>query len=191
PRAGADGARRRAARPRRAAPEPRRRDLRAAAPRRGAPLRRVARGTPPHGLILRRPAASAVSLGRAGSSAVCSMFEPRARRRRARPGTWTGPGPGTGPRRPTQLLAEPLVDLRLVGGDPLLRRLIGVHVVPGDHLGDGVLIRVRPAEPLDDADGRRAARRELLAHELQQRVARVLARVLLRVAAELLVVQAA
>src|SRR5581483_7584317 len=92
---------------------------------------------------------------------------------------------------PTRLLAEPLVDRGLVLRDPLLSRLVRIHVLARDEAGDIVLIRVRPAEVLDDGDGRRAARRELLAHELREHVRRVGARVLRRRPALLLVVQAA
>src|SRR6476469_3880552 len=89
------------------------------------------------------------------------------------------------------LFAQPDVDLGLVGRDPLLCSLVRVHVIPGDHLRDSVLVGVRPAEALHHADGGRAARGELLAHELQERVARICTRVLLRVAALLLVVETA
>src|SRR6266542_3196488 len=89
-----------------------------------------------------------------------------------------------------ELLTEPLLDLRLVRRDPLLRGLVGIQVVAGDHLGDRVLVLVRPAPTLDDRDSGGAARRELLAEELEQRVARVRARVRLWIASVLLVVLA-
>jgi len=57
--------------------------------------------------------------------------------------------------------------------------------------GDDVLIGVRPLPLLQERDGRRAARRELLAEELLQHVRGIRARVLLRVAAFGLVVLAA
>src|SRR6266511_1116351 len=90
----------------------------------------------------------------------------------------------------SELLTEPLLDLRLVRRDPLLRGLVGIQVVAGDHLGDRVLVLVRPAPTLDDRDSGGAARRELLAEELEQRVARVRARVRLWIASVLLVVLA-
>src|SRR5256886_4525460 len=90
-----------------------------------------------------------------------------------------------------QLLTEPLVDFRLVRGNPLLCRLVGVHMVAGDQLGDRVLIGVRPLPALDESDGWGAARGELLAHELEQRVLRVRTGVRLRVASGFLVVLAA
>jgi len=53
-----------------------------------------------------------------------------------------------------ELLTEPLVDLRPVHRNPLLRSLVGVQVVAGDHLCDGVLVGVRPAPALDQCGQR-------------------------------------
>src|SRR3989442_7098145 len=92
--------------------------------------------------------------------------------RRPAPGTSLG-GPGSRPARGPPLtapvlLTEPLVDLRLVRGNPLLRRLVGVDVVAGDPLRDRLLVEVRPAEPLENRIGGRAALRELRAEDLVQ-----------------------
>src|SRR5205823_1706565 len=80
------------------------------------------------------------------------------------------------PSRIRPLLPQPLVDRRGVGVDPLLPCLVRVHVVAGDPLGNRLLVRVRPLEPLQDAVRGRAAVRELLAEHLVQddRVVRAL-----------------
>src|SRR6266849_9989687 len=99
-------------------------------------------------------------------------------------------GPRHSPNAPL-LLTEPLVDLPLVRGDPLLRRLVGVDVVAGDVLRDRLLVRVRPAEPLEHCIRRRAALRELRAEHLVEDDVVVRALVLRDVAAGLRIVLAA
>ena len=54
-------------------------------------------------------------------------------------------------------LAEPGLHLARVGLDPLLGRLLRVHVLAGDQVRDEVLVVRRPLPALDHADGRRAA----------------------------------
>src|SRR5207244_1145958 len=89
------------------------------------------------------------------------------------------------------LLPQPLVDLGGVGVDPLLPGLVRVQVVARDPLGHGLLVGVRPAEPLQDSVSRRTAVCELLAEDLVQHDLVVRALVLRDAAAGLRVVLAA
>ena len=76
-----------------------------------------------------------------------------------------------GLRRPSiaasRYLPSHLLTLALLAAIHFCAALSGFMCCPAIMLGDGVLVGVRPAEPLHDADGGRAARRELLAHELR------------------------
>ena len=58
-----------------------------------------------------------------------------------------GPAPLRAP-APAQLASQALTLLR-VRRDPLLRCVVRLHLLAGDHHGDGVLILRRPAELLD------------------------------------------
>src|SRR6476661_5845934 len=70
---------------------------------------------------------------------------------------------------------EPGVDLVRVGVDPLLRRLLRVHLVLGDVLRHEVLVVVVPVEVLHQRVRRAAGVGEVLRDDLVQRVRRVVA----------------
>src|SRR3954453_6015032 len=87
---------------------------------------------------------------------------------------------------PTQpLLAEPDLDLRGVGLDPLLGRLVRIDVLPGDLVGDSVLVAGGPPPVPDHLQRRRAALGELRADQLLDDRLPVTAAVDAPVAAEL------
>src|SRR6266849_1788880 len=65
-----------------------------------------------------------------------------------------------------RLFTEPLFDLGRVRIDPLLPGLVRIEMVAGDVSRDQLLIRIRPAEPLEHRKRRRAALRELCAEDL-------------------------
>src|SRR5437667_402946 len=98
----------------------------------------------------------------AGIAARAHRSAPRRSVSRSSSGGFTEEPPLAAP----VLLPEPGVDLLRVRLDPLPRRLRRVHVLPGDQVGDEVLIVVRPLPPLQHRVRGRAALRELRAEDL-------------------------